>query len=108
MKETDKMGWGDKLFAWYSKDVKTTGLVLLTGVVIYQQTRINAAEDKKDVWVDRVIVEVEKRQDPRFKAMENRLDTIKQVTDSSKEEIHTTTGVIRETSGKVLKALNLK
>lgn len=99
------MGWADKLFAWFSKDVKTTGLVLLCGVVVYQQTLINKAGEKKDIWVERVITEVEKRQDPRFKAMENKLDTIKQTSDSSSEEIHSTTGIVRAVVGKVDNAL---
>ncbi|RAJ28859.1 hypothetical protein [Pedobacter cryoconitis] len=112
MNENTKMGWADKLFAWFSKDVKTTCMVLLTllCVFLFQENQslnkqINVITEKG---LERVIAEVEKRQDPRFKAMENKLDTIKLTNDSSKRDIQSTTGIVRAVAGKVEKALNLK
>ena len=97
MNET-KTGWADKLFAWFSKDVKTTGLVLLTLLSFFLLRRGDKleAENKKlqedktqitTAGLERVIKEVEKRQDPRFKAMESKLDTIKLTNDSSRVDL---------------------
>jgi hypothetical protein len=110
MNEAQPKGWADKLFAWFSKDVKTTGLVLLTAMAVYQQNKIDNLQKEKqelsDKWVERVIVEVEKRQDPKFKDMENRIDTVRMAADSSRKDIQTTTEKVRSVAGKIEKALN--
>jgi len=112
MNDAQKTGWADKLFAWFSKDVKTTGLVLLTILAVYQQNTINnlqkESQAKTDKMFERVIVEVEKRQDPRFKIMESRIDTVKMAADSSRKDIQTTTEKVRSVAGKIEKVLNRK
>lgn len=115
MNET-KTGWADKLFAWFSKDVKTTGLVLLTLLSFFLLRRGDKLEaenkklqeDKTEITtagLERVIKEVEKRQDPRFKAMENKLDTVRQVTDSMGEKVNTTTGIVQGVIGDIKTSL---
>lgn len=112
MTETQSKGWADKLFSWFSRDVKTTGLVLLTLLAVYQQNIINDLQQEKqdlsDKWVERVITEIEKRQDPRFKTIENRIDTVELASDSSRRDIQTTTEKVRSVAGKIEKALNRK
>ena len=119
MDKEEKQGWFDKLFASFSKDVKTTGLVLLTISTLYfirksdnkeaeNQLLQKEAQETKDKWVERVIDEVNKRQDPRFKTMENKIDTVKMVSDSSRRDIQSTTDFIRTVGGKVEKALKSK
>lgn len=107
-----KTGWADKLFAWFSKDVKTTGLVLLTISTVYFMRKADNSEREKQeaerVLLERMIKEVEKRQDPRFKIMEERLDTVRMTADSSRKDIQTTTDKIRTVAGKIEKALNKK
>jgi hypothetical protein len=74
MPDSLKQGWFDKLFSSFSKDAKTTGLVLLTLLAFYQQSKINSLnqENKEDQnkWVERVIIEVQKQNNPRLKTME--------------------------------------
>lgn len=112
MNDAQKIGWADKLFAWFSKDVKTTGLVLLTILAVYQQNTINNLQQESQVKTDkmfeRVISEVEKRQDPKFKSMENRIDTVKMAADSSRKDIQTTTEKVLSVAGKIEKVLNRK
>lgn len=117
--EIEKMGWADKLFRWFSKDVRTTGLMLMTlfcALLIQEIRRLNSEKDllndklnaTTEKGLERVIAEVEKRQDPRFKAMENRIDTIKQNADSTGENVKATTGIVQQAVGDIKKALNIK
>lgn len=112
MPDSLKQGWFDKLFSSFSKDVKTTGLVLLTMLAFYQQSKINSLNQERqemsDKMFERVIQEVEKRQDPRFKTMESKIDAIKSVSDSSRNDIRTTTKQIRAVAGKIEKSFNGK
>ena len=112
MPDQIKQGWGDKIFGWYTKDVKTAGLTITTLVIFWQQNKINnlneEIRDNSDKMFERVITEVEKRQDPRFKVMENKIDTVKMVSDSSRKDIQSTTDVIKTVAGKLEKRLNKK
>jgi hypothetical protein len=112
MPDSIKQGWGDKLYNWYTKDVKTAGLTILTLVIFWQQNKINDLNqdirDISDKMFERVIVEVEKRQDPRLKNMEDKIDTIKSVSDSSRNDIRSTTKQIRAVAGKIEKSFNSK
>lgn len=111
--------WFDKLFAAAQKDPRSMIIVLLIFSTFHfirksdnkeaeNQLLQKEAQINKEIWVERVIKEVEKRQDPRFKTMENKIDTVRMVNDSSAAKISATTDVIRTVVGKVEKSLKRK
>ncbi|TDO21876.1 hypothetical protein [Pedobacter duraquae] len=102
MEET-KAGWADRLFNWFSKDVKTTGLVLLTLSTVYFMRKADQKAIENDVLRDRIIAtvtkQVEARTAPAIDEIKRQVDTIKLTSDSSRVDVkNATSGVQKATN----------
>jgi len=104
--------WFDKLFEAFSKDVKTTVIVILSMVAIWQQNKINNLQEEKQEGDAKLYERIISRQDQGFadqdKRINQRIDTVKMVSDSSRKDIQSTTDVIKTVAGKLEKRLNKK
>jgi hypothetical protein len=103
MPDSLKQGWFDKLFSSFSKDVKTTGLVLLTMLAFYQQTKINNLQEEKQEGDAKLYERIISRQDMKFAEQDQRInekmDTVKILSDSSRNDIKSVTKKVKAVAG---------
>ena len=104
MENTNKQGWFDKLFTSFSKDPRVTGLVLHTMLAVFQQNKINTLQEEKQEGDAKLYERIISRQDQSFaeqdRRINQRIDTVKMVSDSSRRDIQSTTDRIRKVAGK--------
>ena len=105
MEET-KAGWADKLFSWFSKDVKTTGLVLLTLSTVYFMRKADQKDTENGVLRDRIIEtvtrQVEAKTAPAISEIKRQVDTIKLTSDSSRVDVKNATTGVQKATGLII------